>query len=114
MLAGKLATGRRTGVVLKDSRFPALISNVLRLDRDIIFHTDAKGSAVGELDVDLGTVAAVLKYGEVAHDFGGKYFAFNHSFSNELRRTSPLPNAALLFDGFAAFHQDLPRHFPSA
>jgi hypothetical protein len=105
MLASESTRGRRTGVVLKDSRFPALISHVLRLDRDIIFHADAKGSAVGELDVDLGTIGAVLEYGEETHDFGGKFFAFNHSFSNELGRTPPLPSAALLFDGFAAFRR---------
>ena len=55
--------------------------NVLRFDRDLILEAGTECGAVGELNVDFGTVLAVFVDGEDADHFVGKFFTFDHRFS---------------------------------
>jgi hypothetical protein len=59
----------------------AMPGNVLRFDGDLVLEAGTEGSAVGELNVDFGTVLAVFVDGEDADHFVGKFFTFNHRFS---------------------------------
>ena len=74
----------------------AMPGNVLRFDRDLVLEAGTECSAVGELNVDFGTVLAVFVDGEDADHFVGKFFTFNHRFSRGFSVVRPLPRTGLL------------------
>jgi len=71
----------RTGVVLEHLRLSTLILNALRFEGNGGLETGEEGRVIGEFDVDLGAIAAILV--EVANPdhFAGKFFALNHGVS---------------------------------
>lgn len=76
-----LTWGCGTRVVPQNMQLIAMPGDVFRLDRYLILQAGIEGGSVGELDMDLGTVLAVLVDGQYADYFVGKFFTFDHRFS---------------------------------
>ena len=74
----------------------AMPGNVLRFDRDLVLEAGTECSAVGELNVDFGTVLAVFVDGEDADHFVGKFFTFNHRFFRGFSVVRQSPRTGLL------------------
>ena len=70
--------------------------NVLRFDGDLVLEAGTECSAVGELNVDFGTVLAVFVDGEDADHFVGKFFTFNHRFFRGFSVVRQSPRTGLL------------------
>jgi hypothetical protein len=87
-----LARNGRTGVVLEHLRLSTFILNALRFEGNGSLETGEEGRVIGEFDVDLGAIAAILV--EVANPdhFAGKFFALNHGVFTLTQRFAR-PNA---------------------
>jgi hypothetical protein len=73
-----LARDRRRRVVAENTGLPALIVDVLRLDRDVGLQTRREGCAIGEFDMHLGAVCTIFVDSDEAHDFIAEFFTMNH------------------------------------
>jgi hypothetical protein len=70
-----------SGVDLKNLGFPVRISETLGFDGDIGSQADSKAGSVGEIDLEVRSIAAIFKDGAQTNDFPGEFFAFNHGFT---------------------------------
>jgi hypothetical protein len=73
-----LVRDRRRRVVPENMGFPALIVDVLRLNRDVGLQTGRERCAVGEFDMHLGAVCTIFVDGDEAHDFIAEFLTMNH------------------------------------
>ncbi len=88
-----LARNGRTGVVLEHLRLSTLILNALRFEGNGSLETGEEGRVIGEFDVDLGAIAAILIEVAGPDHFAGEFFALNHGDSGVYRQ---YPNAMYL------------------
>ena len=75
---GDLARDRWRRVVPENTGLPALIVDILRLNRDVGLQTCRKNCAIGEFDMHLGAVCTIFVDGDEAHDFVAEFFTMNH------------------------------------
>ena len=97
-----LARNSGSGVIVKHLRLPGVNPEALGFNGDIGFKADGETGAIGEIDLNVGAIAAIFKDGALVNDFSGEFFAFNHGFY--LRGQNCVRTKSSLAFDFGAYH----------
>jgi hypothetical protein len=76
----RLARNGESGVILKHLWLSTFNPEALGLNGDIGSQVDGEVGSIGEIDLEVGAIAAIFKDRAPLNDFPGEFFAFNHEF----------------------------------